>query len=119
MGSSWGAWLAPIFLAQDTRYRAAVIRLGGLPTWEMQPAFDSFHFAPRVTLPVLMLNGRYDYIFPHETSQVPLFETLGTPPEHKRHVMFESAHGVYGHRNEMIREVLDWLDRYLGPVERR
>jgi len=118
MGSSWGAWMAPLFLAQDTRYRTAVLRLCGFPTWEMQPAFDSFQFAPHVTIPVLMLNGRYDYIFPHETSQMPMFEMLGTPSEHKRHIIFETAHGVYGHRNEMIREVLDWLDRYLGPVEK-
>ncbi len=118
MGSSWGGWLAPLFLAQDKRYRAAVLRLCGFPTWETPPAFDAFNFAPRVTIPVLMLNGRYDYIFPHETSQVPMFEALGTLPEHKRHVLFDTAHGIYGHRNEMIREVLDWLDKYLGPVER-
>ncbi len=118
MGSSLGAWIAPLYLAQDARYRTALLRLCGFATWEMTPAFDPFHFAPRITIPVLMLNGRYDYIFPHEASQVPMFETLGTPSEHKRHVVFEAAHGVYGHRNEMIREVLDWLDMYLGPVER-
>ena len=118
MGSSWGGWMAPLFLAQDMRYRTAVLRACGFPTWEMQPSFDAFQFAPHVTIPILMLNGRYDYIFPHETSQVPMFETLGTPAEHKRHVVFETAHGVYGHRNEMIREVLDWLDKYMGPVER-
>lgn len=118
MGSSWGAWIAPLFLAQDARYCTALLHLCGLATWGLTPAFDPFHFAPHVTIPVLMINGRYDYIFPHETSQVPMFETLGTPIEHKRHVIFEAAHGVYGHRNEMIREVLDWLDRYLGPVER-
>ena len=111
------AWLAPIFLAQDNRYRVAVLRLGGLAAWRFSPAFDTFNFLPRVRLPVLMINGRYDYLFPHETSQVPMFETLGTPPEDKRHVVFNTAHNTYGHRNEVIREILDWLDRYLGPVE--
>ena len=117
MGSSWGGWLAPLFLAQDNRYRVAVLRLCGLPTRNLQPAFDTFNFMSRVKLPVLMLNGRYDNLFPHETSQVPMFEALGTPPEDKRHVLFNTAHSMYGYRNEMIREVLDWLDRYLGPVE--
>jgi dienelactone hydrolase len=118
MGSSWGAWMAPLFLAQDARYRTALLRLCGFATWELTPAFDPFHFAPRVKIPVLMINGRYDYLFPHETSQIPMFEILGTPSDHKRHVIFDAAHGVYGHRNEMIREVLDWLDKYLGPVEK-
>jgi dienelactone hydrolase len=117
-GSSWGGWLAPIYLGLDRRYHTAVLRLCGLPPWtDVPPAFDGFNFISRITIPVLMLNTRYDYIFPHETSQVPMFEYLGTPPDDKRHVIFETAHTVYGYRNEMIREVLDWLDRYLGPVE--
>ena len=62
-----------------------------------------------------MLNGRYDYLFPLETSQIPLYNLLGTPEEHKDHKVYESAHGVP--RKERIREILDWLDRYLGPVE--
>jgi dienelactone hydrolase len=117
VGSSWGAWIAPVFLALDNRLRVAVLRLGGFPPWEMPPAFDPLNFAPRAKIPVLMLNGRYDYIFPYETSQIPMFERFGTHPEYKRHVLFETAHTFYGHRNEMIREVLDWLDRYLGPVK--
>lgn len=116
-GSSQGAWTAPIFLGQDERYKAAVLRLGGFPTIEANPAIDPINFTPRVRIPVLMVNGRYDYIFPYETSQLPMFRAFGTPPEHKRHVVFETAHSVYGHRNEMIREVLDWLDRYLGPAK--
>ncbi len=117
IGGSMGAWLAPIFLAQDNRYRVAVLTIGGLLGYRFPPAFDTFNFLPRVRIPVLMVNGRYDHLFPHETSQVPMFETLGTPPEDKRHVIFDTAHNTYGHRNEVIREVLDWLDKYLGPVE--
>jgi dienelactone hydrolase len=117
-GSSWGAWIAPLFLGQDKRYRTAVLRLCGLLNRDIPPAFDPFNFTPRITIPMLMLNGRYDPIFPHETSQVPMFEFLGTPPEDKRHVIYDVAHTAHGIRNEMIREVLDWLDRHLGPVRR-
>jgi dienelactone hydrolase len=117
-GSSWGGWMAPLILGQDRRFRTAVLRLAGLPSWEMMdPPFDPINFITRVTIPALMFNGKYDYIFPHETSQVPFFERLGTPPESKRHVLFETAHSTYGHRNEVIRETLDWLDRYMGPVQ--
>ena len=68
-------------------------------------------------MPVLLLGGRNDFYFPVETSQVPLFKLLGTPAEHKRHVIFEGA-GHVPPRIEVIREILDWLDRYLGPVGR-
>jgi len=116
-GSSWGGWLAPQYLAQDKRFKVAVLRMAGLPTFDMPAPFDIFNFAPRVNIPVLLLNGKYDYLFPHETSQRPLFEALGAPEEDKRLVLFETAHSMHGFRTEMIKETLDWLDRYLGPVE--
>jgi pimeloyl-ACP methyl ester carboxylesterase len=76
---------------------------------------DQLNFAPRVKVPVLMLNGRFDFIFPVGTSQEPLFRLLGTPNEHKRRVIYGTGHDIP--RNELIKETLDWLDRYLGPVK--
>jgi hypothetical protein len=64
-----------------------------------------------------MLGGQYDFGFPLETSQKPLFNLFATPAEHKRLVTFENA-GHVPPRIDLIREVLDWLDRYLGPVQR-
>ena len=63
---------------------------------------------------VLMLNGRNDAINPMDTHQVPLLRLLGTPAAYKRHIVFESHH--VPPRWEMIKEILDWLDRHLGPV---
>jgi dienelactone hydrolase len=116
-GSSWGGWLAPQYLGQDKRFKVAVLRLAGLPTFPMASPFDPINFVPRVKIPVLLFNGKYDYLFPHETSQKPFFDALSTPVEDKRHVLFETAHSTHGFRTEMIKETLDWLDRYLGPVE--
>jgi len=62
-----------------------------------------------------MVNGRLDAVFPLETHARPFFDLLGTPEEHKRLVVTESGHFVP--RPTLIRESLDWLDRYLGPVE--
>jgi len=62
-----------------------------------------------------MVNGRYDFFFPLDTTQLPLFKLLGSPPGQKRHVVFESGHVPPA--DVMAREVLDWLDRYLGPVD--
>lgn len=61
-----------------------------------------------------MLNSRFDFASPVESSQLPMFQLLGTPKEHKRRVQYEAGHNIP--RNELIKETLDWLDRYLGPV---
>ena len=62
-----------------------------------------------------MINGRDDYLTPVESSQQPFFEMLGAAPEDKRHALLEGGH-LPPDRRAIIREVLDWLDRYLGPV---
>ena len=65
--------------------------------------------------PTLLLNGRYDFHCPPATTQEPLFRLLGTPARDKRHVQFESGH--IPPLQDIMREVLDWLDRYVGLVE--
>jgi dienelactone hydrolase len=114
-GVSAGAFLAPPLLAIEQRFKAAVLQSGGLGFWKPLPEVDPFNFAPRVTLPVLMLNGRYDFVVPLRTSQRPLFRLLASPARDKRHVLFESGHAGYP-MNVVMKEILDWFDRYLGPV---
>jgi len=63
-----------------------------------------------------MVNGRYDTAFPLESSQRALFEFLGTPAKDKKHVIYEGGHGAFP-RPAAVRECLDWLDKYLGPVK--
>jgi hypothetical protein len=62
-----------------------------------------------------MINGRNGFLFPLETSIRPNFALQGAPDEDKRLVIFDGGH--IPSINGIIREVLDWLDRYLGPVE--
>jgi eukaryotic-like serine/threonine-protein kinase len=113
-GLSWGGQIAPIALAVEPRIKAAVLDVGGLSTSgpDPLPEVEPFHFLPRVTTPVLMVNGRYDQVFPYETAQVPFFQQLGTPPQHKEHYAGPASHLVP--RDEMIRRALAWYDRYLG-----
>lgn len=61
-----------------------------------------------------MLNGRFDFIFPAGSSQEPMFRLFWTPAEHKHRVLYDTGHDIP--RNELLKEALDWLDRYLGPV---
>ena len=70
----------------------------------------------RSRVPTLMINGVDDFILPYDHSQKPLFDLLGAPPEDKRHARLEGGH-IPSHRLDMIKEVFDWLDRYLGPVQ--
>jgi len=70
-----------------------------------------------VKIPTLMINGKYDSVSPVEESIQPLFDALGTPEAHKALKLFESDH--IPSSNDFIRESLEWLDRYLGPVKYR
>jgi hypothetical protein len=115
IGVSWGAAMAPVMMALEDRFQTGVLLVAGLLFQRSQPEVDPINFLPRVTVPVLMLNGRYDFFFPLETSQQPFFRLLGAPSEQKRMFVYEDGHSVP--RTELIKETLDWMDRYLGPVE--
>ena len=114
-GYSWGGRLGGLMLAVEGRFKTGILYVAGLRSQKQKPEVDPFNFVSRVRVPVLMLNGRYDSFFPHETSQVPMFKLLGTAAEHKRHLIYDTGHSVP--RNQLIKESLEWLDRYLGPVK--
>ena len=120
-GISNGSVWAPIFLALEPRLKVGLVHLGGLlvvPIHEtpFPPEIDALHYAPHVTQPVLMMNGRNDAIFPYENAQVPLFRLLGTPAQNKEHKTYPSGHSSSEWQNELIKESLNWLDRWLGAV---
>jgi serine/threonine protein kinase/dienelactone hydrolase len=114
-GLSSGATLGTLILALEPRLTAGILVGGGLAGDKMAPEVDLFNFAPRVRASTLMLNGRYDFVYPSATSQQPLFRLLGTPARDKRHVQFDGGH--MPPIQDVMREVLNWFDRYLGPVE--
>jgi len=117
MGASTGAGYGPVFTAVESRLKASVLVWGGLSHSRLPDPIAPINYAPRVTIPVLMINGRHDLVRPLETSQKPLFRLLGTPEEDKRHAIIDGGHVTP--MNDVIRETLDWLDRYLGPVQRQ
>ncbi len=113
-GVSWGSNQAPLVLATEPRFKAAVLYVAGLTMERGRPEVDPFNFLPRVTQPVLMLSGKYDFFFPVELSQKPFFQWLGTPADRKKYVVFEGGHDVP--RTDLIAGTLGWFDLYLGPV---
>ena len=102
-------------LAMEPRYKAATLGLAGLPYRSFLPEVDPLNFVPRIKVPTLMLEARYDHLYPVELSQQPMFSLLGTPADQKRSVLFDAGHGPLP-RGQVIHEVLAGLDKYLGPT---
>ncbi len=94
--------------------KARVLASGGIFPGAVLPETDQINYAPRSTLPTLMINGRYDFLF-LEPGQRRLFPLLGAPPQDKEYVQIEAGHIV---RRDLIeKDVAHWLDRHLGPVK--
>jgi serine/threonine protein kinase/dienelactone hydrolase len=113
-GMSWGGMLGAIIPAVEERLKATIILGGGL-RGRGRPEANQINYITRVKTPTLMLHGKYDTIFPYETSIKPMFDLLGTADEHKELKLYETDH--ISPRNDFIKEILAWLDRYLGPVK--
>jgi dienelactone hydrolase len=114
-GISLGAQLGPEFLAIEPRLKTGVLMSGGFETWNIPPEIEPMHYTPHVTQPVLMVNGREDFDLPYATAQVPMFNMLGS--KEKKHAVFEGGH-IPVRPQQPIKEMLDWFDKYLGPVRR-
>jgi len=118
LGVSQGAAYGVVVAALEDRLKAVVLLDGGMfQQTSALAGLDQVDFAPRLTKPVLMVNGRYDATFPYESAQLPLFRMLGTAAVDKRHVVFDTPHDVRLRRTDLVREVLDWYDTYLGKVQ--
>jgi dienelactone hydrolase len=110
-GMSWGGWLGAIIPAVEERLCASILVAGGL-NLNGRPEANTINYVTRVRTPTLMLNGKYDIGIDERIR--PMFDLLGTPPEHKRLILYETDH--IPPRTEYIKETLAWLDKYLGPV---
>jgi len=109
-GLSWGGAMGGLMPAVEPRIRVNVLYVAGLDFEPARPEVEPINFIPRIRIPTLMVNGRYDFFFPLETSQIPMFRLLGTPADQKRHVVEDGSHFVP--RTRLIQEVLTWLDKY-------
>jgi dienelactone hydrolase len=112
LGMSAGGNLGAIIPAVEKRLAASILIAGAL-THKGHPEVNAVNYVIRVKIPTLMLNGMYDN---HIDDLIkPMYELLGTPPEHKRLILYKTDH--IPPRTEYIKETLLWLDKYLGPVK--
>ncbi len=115
-GLSLGANRGPLVCAVEPRFKTCVLLAGGLSSSKYPPEIDGINFVAQAHEPLLMLNGRYDFDQSFEMQARPMFGFWGAPEKDKRLVIFESGH-IPGDLRDIIREILGWLDKYLGPVE--
>lgn len=113
-GMSWGGVFGGIVPAVEDRVRTTILT-GAILHGRGRPEVNQVSYLPRITMPVLMLGGEYDTISSVESSQRPMFQLLGTPDGQKELKLYPTDH--VPPVNDFVRETLDWLDRYLGPVE--
>jgi serine/threonine protein kinase/formylglycine-generating enzyme required for sulfatase activity/dienelactone hydrolase len=113
MGISVGAALGVFFAAVEPRLKAVILLDGGFYNEKPLPGADAVDFAPRVKAPTLLISGKFDFVFLAKDS---LIRLLGSPPADKKGVTYETGHDVSEQRDNMVREVVAWLDKYLGKV---
>jgi eukaryotic-like serine/threonine-protein kinase len=106
-GASAGAWI----LTGNEDIDVALMLSGGMGI--STPI--QLTAARSIDTPMLMLNARFDHLVsPQQSAR--FFEQIGTADDDKRLVVYETGHWPLP-RHQMAREMVDWLDRYLGPVE--
>jgi serine/threonine protein kinase/dienelactone hydrolase len=113
-GYSLGATQGVIFSVMEERLKVAILNSAGIAPGTPRPEADPLTYLRRVTIPTLMLNGRYNTFFPIELAVQPWYELLGTPKADKRLQTFAS--GQFIPEKDLARETDAWLDKYLGPV---
>jgi pimeloyl-ACP methyl ester carboxylesterase len=100
----------------EQRLKAAVLVAAGLMFDRSLPEADLLNFLPRFRVPTVMVGGRFDFAYPLETSQRPMFRLLGASDKEKRLVSWDGGHAPPNFQTP-IKEALNWFDRYLGPVK--
>ncbi len=117
-GYSWGGHVGSVIGALEKRIKGFIFFAGGFrfdgPFDDPLPQYDTAVFSPRITAPVLMINGKYD---PHYPSSEILYALLGTTEKDKTHIILESGHSPSLDSN-LKRNILDWLNKYFGPINK-
>ena len=106
-GISYGGLMGAACIVTDSRIDAALLMSAGYysPKDETMPEIHNYQFIPHVKIPVMMINGTMDRVFPFETHQKPMFEDLGS--SNKEHVLVPAGHTPPPHT------VLERMDKWL------
>ena len=114
MGLSMGAGVGVVLAGVEERFKSVIFLDGGFYQEKQLPGANQADFAPRIKAPTLLISGKFDWIFLGKDA---LLRLIGAPAADKKAVTLETAHDVSEERAALIREVLAWLDRYLGKIQ--
>jgi dienelactone hydrolase len=117
-GFSYGAEVVGGVVAVEPRIRVAVLEAAGLPDRPLlkeRHFLDWRHYLPQIRVPVLMLNGQVDPLYPVKESQEAMFDLIGSPV--KEHYVHEGGHHMLAPDVKFAR-MLPWFDRHLGAPAR-
>ena len=107
-GVSWGGQVGVNILAIEDRFKTGILYVGGISLDNVREEIQPEKYAARIKTPTLLLNGRYDFYFPYQSSQLPLFNLMNLDNNNKRHVVVDYAHYVPTH---IVREeTLEWIN---------
>ena len=107
-GVSWGGQVGVNILAIEDRFKTGILYVGGISLDNVREEIQPEKYAARIKTPTLLLNGRYDFYFPYQSSQLPLFNLMNLDNNSKRHVVVDYAHYVPTH---IVREeTLEWIN---------
>jgi dienelactone hydrolase len=107
-GVSWGGQVGVNILAIEDRFKTGILYVGGISLDDVREEIQPEKYAARINTPTLLLNGRYDFYFPYQSSQLPLYNLMNLDNNNKRHVVVDYAHYVPMH---IVREeTLKWIN---------
>ena len=109
LGVSYGAINTMPILALTNQIKGAILMSGNLPNFYESSFADAMNYLPRIKMPLLMLNGRYDTIVSSEESLLnKRMELLGTPADKKTQIMYDAGH-VQFPKHLFEKDVANWL----------
>ncbi|NOQ98409.1 MAG: hypothetical protein GQ561_09605 [Calditrichae bacterium] len=112
-GMSMGPVLGTYLAAVESRIKTNIFYAGGLIKGG-RPEANRAYFLPRIKIPTLMINGRFDSLFGLEAI-MNMFNLIGTPEKDKKLVLLDSDH--LAPMEDLISESLLWLDQQFGEVD--
>jgi len=121
LAASFGAtFIAPSILATENRIRSAVLlsaALAPVDSTVFPATLNPNTYWPRVTTPVLVLNGSYDISIHATQNRDLLLQTIGSTAARKRAILYDAPHWpLPPHR--VRNDTLSWFDEFLGPPGR-
>ncbi len=109
LGLSYGAINTMPVLALTEALEGAILMSGNLPNFYESAFADAINYLPRIKMPVLLLNGKYDTIVSSEQALLDKrMEFLGTSPKEKTQIIYEAGH-VQFPKHLVEEDVFAWL----------